>query len=282
MKRTVSLFSRLMALLLLFITSCKDTCDIGNNNSMFPQIEPYQLYNKDGTKYIGNGNIYICYTDENEDIIEMPYTRVVGGKFGYGIDNNEAPDLEPMIDYLPSTKIDAPSNYINEDKIINISNKQNSIHIEGGNAVIMEYRFYEENKPDTYKTLEARGELKNKDGLITEIYSAKTIYIYPTDSSVITGQIRYRQEVFVPEEKIIETADINIAYGIDIFFSTVTYGIFIAYAYEKTTIDIIKNESDYIHYNVNTFVGLRKNLLSQNNIATRWTLLDEHDRYRIR
>jgi len=150
-----------------------------------PQPRIVQMYNRDGTKYTGNGMIKYCYTGEYGEV-KLDYAKVTNGTFQASYSADEPMMLhsrwiEPdvIVSLIEScheiglncgaSVIDAPPNYTGADKTVTITGVYNgvSVELEGAGFSLSEYRFYEEDSND-YKIVELMREYKDTNGNVTK------------------------------------------------------------------------------------------------------------------
>ena len=293
----------LVFLFILFTTSC----DLSNGYVKPEELEEpeeprvvyrsIQLYNEDGTKFTGNGKIYLYYTGIDGSTVEGFYADVTNGEYGrrsYSYYENYPtkityidPDYSINSDIffnsigsnVPSFAY-KPSNY-NDSKIsISISNLTDNVECTNLRSSFWnEKKFYDDNTPGEYKLLVDGFQTRDEKGYVTRrrFYTDFLSYSPEPGLQYINGKLQYTKVLTNLHNNKTEKADVTIIYFLDFgLIPTPNSYSFSLRAYVDAFYTIIEEKPDSIHYEVVIRVGER----GSGSLGSSQTLIDKNFRMR--
>lgn len=240
---------------LIFITGCNPIVDEDEDED-----EDVQLYNEDGTKFTGNGKIYLCYNNSEGRVSKCFYANVSDGKYSYDVFElvGRYQEFWNMLeDDKPLFAINEPSGYNNHGILVEIDEICNKVEFEGNNGFFLEERFYNNDNTEEYLLLEKMGEKKD-NGSIERVFLSTFVRCYPDIVRYINGELTYKQILTCSSIK--EESIVSVKY--DLKFKeidddgTPSINLILTYTKENYEISLEKENA----YNVDITIGLRKDV----------------------
>jgi len=293
--------------LILIVASCDsiNTCEEPEKPEPVPEPGPryssIQIYNEDGTPFKGNGEIFVNYTSNDGNTVELFHASVTNGEYGrrFIFDDKGFTYIDPkpsdfyelyrslqdndlLFAYLPSDFNDTAISISVSDIVDNIQYTQPKSSFWG-------YRFYDDDN-DEYKILAYIKEKKDKNGYVTErLFYGDFVSRNPlVGAHYLKGELSYTKELLDLHNGKTEKAEVTIRYDLNIIDSSEpilpSYQFLPIYVYTKAVYTIITETTNSIYYKVDIIVWDKANknysLDDWNDYRLRFTLLDQYFRIR--
>ena len=293
-------------LLPLFVLSTA-SCDLFDNYEKPKKNEPkyssIQLYNEDGTKFTGNGKIYLYYTGSDGNTVDIFYGDVTNGEYARRLISYDNKWGHPVTTYIDGDYVDKhrefvysvrdnepvftykPSSYGNVD----ISILEDTVDCTNQKSTFWGYKFYDKDDPDEYKLLETMMEKRDGNDYVTErlFYTDFVSKGMPIGVRYLLGELKYTKVLNDPLNNKKEKADVSITYVMEIGENNGDaddISVNFLQTYTHATYAVISETPDYIHYKVDITVGERGDgnidLGDWAGYSSRLTLIDKNFRMR--